>query len=316
MFPDLAKVRAGEAPSEKGMEVARGMNNSRGGDIKDLHDVQTYLENRYLLNGRWDPRISSSDPKHLPARVASWVLLVSNSGLPADIGAQQRRGHFQAYHAQCIWFLYAQHQKKKVWATRNLSGRELRDESAGAENNIAAAAIGMLNDMKKYKLAVIILPTATYDVNQLIEEGIRAAGLAVQLRTEKFADNPAHRAYPAALKNFASILRLAAEYEDDPQIYMTEAANLDTLAANVEQKAVSETLAKVDACLGVARGVDSAALERGKCVLCLTAASVVLGTGCLHRSLCEPCFSEVRGQHTSDIFGCLVCRQVSEHAVR
>lgn len=318
MFPSLAHLRAGGAASEEAMSMARSMNSLPDGNIKNLHDVQQYLEKQHQLNGTWDPRISAADPKDTPARMASWVLLVSE--FSADVNAQQCRGAFQSYHAHCIWFLFAQHHKKKALVVRsNKVGRlmfnsaKFRDESAGAENNIATAVIGMLNDMKKHKLSAIMLPTGTYELNQLIEEGIRAAGAAVQLRSEKYAENPRHPAYPAALRNFASILRLAAEYENDPQSYMTEASNIQELASNVSESAVPATLCKVDRCLGVAPVVDSAALERGNCVLCMTGGATILGTSCRHLTLCEPCFAELQARHASDRFGCLVCRQVSKH---
>jgi len=320
MFASLAAVRSGGKPTDAGMSEARKMNRSSGrGSIQNLNDVASYLKNHYPLHSAWDNGISS--PDGLPKRIASWVLLVSEE-FPR---VKQTPYRFCSIDAHCIFLLFARHLKEKITAVRSdedgrltFDEKKWRDELAGSENHICTAIIGIVNDMIRDRVDEITLPTGKRSLPQLIEEGIFAAAQAVQLRSEKYEERRDHPAYPAALKNYAAMLKVAAKCQEEHRhIYEEHAACLENLACQVSQLDVAEAMKMADASMSVAQVAEAANARQngptGKCVMCWDAKADHLASRCGHVTLCEGCFDTYRSRQGSTTFMCMVCRTVTEH---
>eukprot|EP00931_Biecheleriopsis_adriatica_P035981 TRINITY_DN2074_c0_g3_i1.p1 TRINITY_DN2074_c0_g3~~TRINITY_DN2074_c0_g3_i1.p1 ORF type:complete len:337 (+),score=77.75 TRINITY_DN2074_c0_g3_i1:143-1012(+) len=284
------------------MSAALAMNqtSSSARTINNLREVHVYLIERIPLNGVWNPLISSPKEDGLPKKIATWVLLASKSPR-----GKQNEHSFHAIDAHCIFLVYAQHHKLKVMAVQSsqlgrmtFGAKKFRDELAGAENNICTAIIGIVNDMISEGVDKITLPTGQLDVQELLEEGVRAAGKAVQLRTEKYEEKRDHPAYPAALNNCAEIIMLAAKFQDDEgkAAYEEEAKNLKALALEASTLDVDQAMIKADASISIAHGaVDDDANENGgMCVYCLEVKADHVAKRCSHLTLCEKCFDMYR----------------------
>eukprot|EP00931_Biecheleriopsis_adriatica_P035980 TRINITY_DN2074_c0_g2_i2.p1 TRINITY_DN2074_c0_g2~~TRINITY_DN2074_c0_g2_i2.p1 ORF type:complete len:326 (+),score=73.27 TRINITY_DN2074_c0_g2_i2:103-1080(+) len=320
MFASLAAVRSGGKATDAGMSEARKMNkSSRRGSIQNLKNVLDYLNESYPLHTSWDIRISS--PDGLPKRIASWVLIVSEDCRRE----RQIPDKFCAIDAHCISLLFARHLKAKieaVWSDPDgrltFDDKKWRDELAGSENHVCTAVIGIVNDMIRDRVDEITLPKGKHSLRQLIKEGLCAAGKAVQLRSEKYEERRDHPAYPAAIKNFAALLKLAAKCQEEHRAdYEEHAVSLENLACQVSQLDVEKAMKLADASMSVAQ-VAEAAEDRqdgptGKCVMCRDAKADHLASRCGHVTLCEGCFETYRSRQGSATFMCMVCLTVTEH---
>jgi hypothetical protein len=327
------------------MKAAHQVNAAGGGNaMKSFNDLLKEFDRMYELKGQWNPRITGTGERDFPAMVTAWSLMLKQ-GYPEDEKKEvmQGAGLYQ-HHGDLIYYLMAKHQKKCLeYARANALGRftlppaKFRDESAGIHNNICAGANALVVTMRAEKRTEIVIPerhsggqdsgfagfgiTCQNAVNSpkqtltpatLLAESVECGGMALQLRTEKHLEDPAHRGYFASLNNLKTALELAAAEpsfsELDRKAYGNALKEAKTMIENFKPQEPQKHMTLV------AMVPDNEKEhEKGKCTACLTEDATCAGT-CMHVALCTECLAALKAMHGSDTFPCLICRKQVKHS--